>query len=69
LLGDAVFDLFVLSADVAEREVLVDGLDGVAECGEDGGGGELSLDGVGDELLFFRLAVEGVEGGGGSSCS
>ncbi len=51
LLRDAGFDLFGLGADVAEWKVLVDGLDGVAECGEDGGGRELRFDGVGDELL------------------
>ena len=60
---DAGFDLFGLGADVAEWEVLVDGLDGVAECGKDGGGGELGFYRVGDELLILGLAVEGVEGG------
>jgi hypothetical protein len=53
-----------LRANVAEGKILVDGLDGIAESGEDGGGRELSLDCVGDELLSFGLTVDGVEGGG-----
>ena len=62
LLRDGGFDLFGLGADVAERQILVDGLDGVAEGGEDGNGGELGFDDVGHGRSLFGLAVEAIEG-------
>jgi hypothetical protein len=65
LLRDGVFDLLVLCAEVAEWEVLVDGLDGVAERRNDGGEGQLSFDGVVHELPVVGLLVEDIESGRG----
>ncbi len=65
LLRERGVDLFGLRADVFEGQVVVDGLDGAAEIGDDCCGIAFSADLEGHAVfdLFVELAVGEIEGG------